>query len=158
MVGGSSPSGPTSLRSQRSGERRLSRRSHRSVSDNAKADGFFAARLRLGMPATEPFQYVYILKSEQGSHYYIGCTHDLAARLKKHNAGGSPHTAKHHPWLIHNFIKPPYPASEYGSVCGQFLRPAGEPFANRAGRGRFVRHRPMPGRCRERCGACHNVR
>lgn len=31
---------------------------------------------------------------------YVGMTQDVNARLQKHNAGGSPHTARHQPWEL----------------------------------------------------------
>lgn len=31
--------------------------------------------------------FVYILKSEKDNNKYIGCTHDLKARLQEHNKG-----------------------------------------------------------------------
>lgn len=52
------------------------------------------------MNATASFHYVYILQSVDGNHFYSGLTEDLADRLKKHNFGAVPHTAKHHPWQI----------------------------------------------------------
>jgi putative endonuclease len=39
--------------------------------------------------------YVYILRSRQGEHYYVGITADVRSRLKRHNAGDVPHTAKY---------------------------------------------------------------
>jgi predicted GIY-YIG superfamily endonuclease len=49
----------------------------------------------------QPFYYAYILKSEQEpAHFYTGFTEDLDARLKHHNSGGDPHTAKYGPWRI----------------------------------------------------------
>ena len=51
------------------------------------------------------FHYVYILVSElDASRHYTGCTSDLAARIKKHNEGGCPHTAKYRPWRIETAI------------------------------------------------------
>ena len=45
--------------------------------------------------------YVYLLRSiEFPEQTYIGYTTDLKARLKKHNEGSSPHTAKYRPWKI----------------------------------------------------------
>jgi len=45
--------------------------------------------------------FVYILQSLTNStSFYIGFTEDLQARLKKHNAGEVPHTAKSGPWRI----------------------------------------------------------
>ena len=47
------------------------------------------------------FQYVYILESEtEPNHFYTGYTTNLEARLRKHNEGGVPHTARHKPWRI----------------------------------------------------------
>jgi len=51
------------------------------------------------------FHYVYILESiSQLRHYYTGSTNNIAERLKKHNEGGCPHTAKFHPWQIKNYF------------------------------------------------------
>ncbi len=47
------------------------------------------------------FHYVYILVSTSDpARHYTGLTDDLGARLKAHNAGQVPHTAKHRPWHI----------------------------------------------------------
>ena len=48
------------------------------------------------------FYYVYILISESKVHYYTGFTTDIHARLKEHNYGHCPHTAKYKPWIIKN--------------------------------------------------------
>ncbi|HEV2436504.1 MAG TPA: GIY-YIG nuclease family protein [Verrucomicrobiae bacterium] len=51
------------------------------------------------------FYYVYILQSElDGRNFYSGFTEDLQARLRKHNAGDVPHTAKFRPWRIKSAI------------------------------------------------------
>jgi putative endonuclease len=50
------------------------------------------------------FFYVYILESIAGGEFYVGITEDLRGRLKKHNGGGVPHTAKHRPWRIKTAI------------------------------------------------------
>jgi predicted GIY-YIG superfamily endonuclease len=46
-------------------------------------------------------KYVYLLESisSPGKHY-IGITSNLDARLKDHNAGQSPHTARFKPWKM----------------------------------------------------------
>ncbi len=49
-------------------------------------------------------KYVYILSSIAGEHFYIGVTDDLRARLKEHNSGTVPHTAKYKPWKIKTYI------------------------------------------------------
>ena len=57
------------------------------------------------MPATN-YHYVYILTSlKDPNRHYIGITTNLTARLKKHNEGGSPHTAKYRPWRIETVIR-----------------------------------------------------
>jgi len=51
------------------------------------------------------FHYVYILVSDSDkSHHYTGLTDDLDARLKAHNSGQVPHTAKNRPWRIETAI------------------------------------------------------
>ncbi len=51
------------------------------------------------------FYYVYILQSAmQDSQFHIGLTDDLKTRLRKHNAGEVPHTAKFKPWHIKTAI------------------------------------------------------
>jgi hypothetical protein len=41
------------------------------------------------------FTYVYILQSEvDPERFYTGLTKDLRERIKRHNAGGIPHTSK----------------------------------------------------------------
>jgi len=50
--------------------------------------------------------YVYILTSERNpKQHYTGFTTNLTARLKKHNEGGCPHTAKFRPWRIETAIR-----------------------------------------------------
>lgn len=47
----------------------------------------------------EAKRFVYILKSDVAPwQYYVGVTGDPHARLHAHNAGLSPHTARHRPW------------------------------------------------------------
>jgi putative endonuclease len=53
--------------------------------------------LRDSMAAAKRF--VYILKIMiDPDEYYVGVTSDPDARLDAHNAGVSPHTARHRPW------------------------------------------------------------
>ena len=45
--------------------------------------------------------YTYVLENlSSPGQRYIGHTEDLRKRLEQHNAGRSPHTAKHMPWKI----------------------------------------------------------
>jgi putative endonuclease len=49
--------------------------------------------------------YVYILRSVyHPAQTYIGCAHDLRARLAQHNAGRSIHTNKFKPWKIQAYV------------------------------------------------------
>ncbi|MBL7076692.1 MAG: GIY-YIG nuclease family protein [Kiritimatiellae bacterium] len=56
------------------------------------------------MPSAQ-FHYVYILVSERDSNrHYTGCTQDLDARLKDHNAGRVPHTSRFRPWELETAV------------------------------------------------------
>ena len=44
--------------------------------------------------------YVYILESEKTGRYYIGCSHDVEERLKKHNMGMVEATRKFRPFQL----------------------------------------------------------
>jgi putative endonuclease len=51
------------------------------------------------------FYYVYILRSEVAPEaFYVGFTENLRTRLKIHNSGQVPHTAKFRPWSIKTAI------------------------------------------------------
>ncbi len=51
------------------------------------------------------FCYVYILQSQLAAkHFYVGLTDDLKDRLRRHNAGEVPYTAKFRPWRIKTAI------------------------------------------------------
>jgi len=53
----------------------------------------------------DPFYYVYVLFSlRQPGKHYTGWAHDLKSRLKAHNAGQCPHTAKFRPWQVETAI------------------------------------------------------
>lgn len=46
--------------------------------------------------------YVYLLKSVNfADKTYIGCTADIAKRIKEHNNDKSMYTAKFKPWFVH---------------------------------------------------------
>lgn len=50
-------------------------------------------------------KYVYILRSiAEPENHYTGLTDDVGARLKKHNAGEVPHTAKYRPWMLKTYM------------------------------------------------------
>ena len=44
--------------------------------------------------------YVYILRSETNGKYYVGYTHDPAARLKRHNEGWTRSTKGRGRWKL----------------------------------------------------------
>ena len=49
--------------------------------------------------------YVYFLRSADHPHKtYVGSTANLKSRFRKHNAGGSPHTAKWRPWELVGYV------------------------------------------------------
>ncbi|TAH32772.1 MAG: GIY-YIG nuclease family protein [Alphaproteobacteria bacterium] len=48
--------------------------------------------------------YVYIIKSQVGDHYYTGCTENIETRVRNHNEGSVPHTAKYKPWIIKTYL------------------------------------------------------
>ena len=51
------------------------------------------------------FVYIYILQSEvEPMRFYTGRTLDLRVRLRRHNAGQVPHTAKWKPWRIKTYL------------------------------------------------------
>jgi predicted GIY-YIG superfamily endonuclease len=60
-----------------------------------------AARRSLGEGGLRKMRYVYLLQSIPfpGQHY-VGITSQLQDRLRKHNAGESPHTTKYRPWKV----------------------------------------------------------
>jgi predicted GIY-YIG superfamily endonuclease len=45
-------------------------------------------------------QYVYVLQSKKDSGLYVGCTKDLKARIKLHNAKKVGSTAKRVPFVL----------------------------------------------------------
>jgi predicted GIY-YIG superfamily endonuclease len=56
-------------------------------------------------PIMNNSHYVYILTSETDQfRHYTGFTQDLEKRLKIHNNGQVPHTAKYRPWYIETAI------------------------------------------------------
>jgi putative endonuclease len=92
------------------------------------------SELRLGKPVGEQemdFSYVYILQSESVSgRFYTGLTDDLKDRLRRHNAGEVPHTAKFKPWRIKTAIA--FTSRERAAAFEQYLKSAsGRAFAKK---------------------------
>src|SRR5713226_10434135 len=51
-------------------------------------------------------RFVYVLtNAESKSHFYVGLTSDVFARLSDHNAGRCSHTASRRPWQVHVVIE-----------------------------------------------------
>jgi len=51
------------------------------------------------------FFYVYLLESvSDPDRHYVGFTEDLKERLRKHNTGSTPHTAKYLPWRLKTYV------------------------------------------------------
>jgi predicted GIY-YIG superfamily endonuclease len=77
------------------------------------------------------FFYVYILQSEPDpDRFYTGLTADLESRLKKHNAGEVPHTAKFKPWRIKTAIA--FTERERAAAFERYLKSAsGRAFAKK---------------------------
>jgi putative endonuclease len=75
--------------------------------------------------------YVYVLRSiSDPEHYYVGITGDLRARLKKHNAGEVPHTAKNRPWTIKTYIA--FTDEQQAVAFEKYLKsPSGRAFAKK---------------------------
>jgi predicted GIY-YIG superfamily endonuclease len=69
------------------------------------------------------FSYVYILQSRaQTEHYYIGLTDNLKDRLRRHNAGEVPHTAKFRPGRIKTAVA--FRDKERAAQFEQYLKTA----------------------------------
>jgi predicted GIY-YIG superfamily endonuclease len=77
------------------------------------------------------FFYVYILQSENNTeHFYTGFTEDLQERLKMHNAGNVPHTAKFRPWRIKTAVA--FSERERAVEFESYLKaPSGRAFAKK---------------------------
>ena len=85
---------------------------------------------------TSHFHYVYILwDASTHSHFYVGHTSDLAARLKTHNAGHVPHTSKFTPWEIHSAIA--VQTEQQASALEQYLK-------SHSGREWVIKHLGLP--------------
>lgn len=75
--------------------------------------------------------YVYILQSRAKSeHYYVGMTHDLRARLQKHNAGDVSYTSKFVPWAVKTYVA--FSDEKQAAVFEKYLKSAsGRAFAKK---------------------------
>jgi putative endonuclease len=76
-------------------------------------------------------KYVYLIESisHPGQHY-IGISTDFRTRLKEHNAGRSPHTAKFRPWQAVVVIR--FDDNRKASAFEKYLKSgSGYAFANR---------------------------
>ena len=75
--------------------------------------------------------YVYLLQSrDYADQTYIGQTSDLKQRLKTHNEGGSPHTAKFKPWKLVTYLA--FSSKEQAIQFEAYLKSgSGRAFANK---------------------------
>ena len=75
--------------------------------------------------------YVYLIESiSHPGQRYVGLAADLRARLAKHNAGGSPHTAKFKPWRLVAYFA--FGSRSKAAAFEQYLKSgSGHAFANR---------------------------
>jgi putative endonuclease len=49
----------------------------------------------------DPGRFVYVIRSSSdAARWYVGLTSDVARRLREHNDGLSPHTARYCPWKL----------------------------------------------------------
>jgi len=94
----------SSLRSRRSGEHRLSRRS---LGEGGRYRIYKAnvASYDSACPQMAGFVYIYVLQSlADPARFYTGCAHDLRKRILRHNKGCVRHTAKWKPWRLKTYI------------------------------------------------------
>ena len=91
----------------------------------------FEATARLAMKFKQNFYYVYILESKKfPRHFYSGFTKHLENRLKAHNNGNCPHTAKFKPWQIKTAVA--FTKREKALEFEQYLKsPSGRAFAKK---------------------------
>ena len=77
------------------------------------------------------FSYVYILQSQtNSSRFYVGFTEDLKDRLRRHNSGEVPHTAKWRPWRVKTAIA--FTERERAAEFERYLKSAsGQAFAKK---------------------------
>jgi len=76
-------------------------------------------------------KHVYILESlNRPDKRYIGITSDLDRRIKEHNAGKSPHTARYRPWKMAVAVS--FDANEKADRFERYLKSgSGSAFAKR---------------------------
>ncbi|MDD2709725.1 MAG: GIY-YIG nuclease family protein [Verrucomicrobiae bacterium] len=77
------------------------------------------------------FFYAYILESESNpARFYAGFTEDLQDRLRHHNDGSTPHTAKFRPWRIKTAVA--FSSRQQALDFERYLKtPSGRAFAKK---------------------------
>jgi putative endonuclease len=69
------------------------------------------------------FAYVYILRSDfESDRFYTGLTEDLRSRIKDHNVGKVPHTAKFRPWSLKVYVA--FPDRGWAAQFERYLKSA----------------------------------
>ena len=76
-------------------------------------------------------KFVFVLRSASApARHYVGLACDVAARLEAHNAGQSPHTAKHKPWRL--IVSLEFADQNTAAQFEKYLKPgSGRAFAKR---------------------------
>ena len=127
---------PVSAEAQPKPERCINQNPFRTPLHSASSLTLHTIRDILTSMPTSHFYYVYILwDASTHSHFYVGHTSDLAARLKTHNAGHVPHTSKFTPWEIHSAIA--VQTEQQASALEQYLK-------SHSGREWVIKHLGLP--------------
>jgi predicted GIY-YIG superfamily endonuclease len=102
---------------------------HPDHSEGGQTPRRLARRLRVSLGMSKRF--VYVLRSLRvPERRYVGLTADVEARLKAHNAGMSPFTAKYRPWAVTVCIA--FADERNASRFERYLKgPSGRAFARR---------------------------
>lgn len=76
-------------------------------------------------------RYVYLLESlSHPTQNYVGLTENVSSRLKVHNSGGSPHTAKYKPWRLVRYVA--FSDAQKAVLFERYLKThSGRAFANK---------------------------
>jgi len=84
----------------------------------------------MGDTGSIAMRYVYILQSADLAHHYVGVTDDLRDRVRRHNAGASPHAAKYRPWRLKTYLG--FSDAEQAAAFEKYLKSAsGRAFAKK---------------------------
>lgn len=84
-----------------------------------------------GCDTLDTMHYVYLLSSQRDPRkHYVGFTHDLKARLARHNAGQNVSTAPYRPWNLAAYFA--FPSEPKAREFEKYLKSgSGKTFAKR---------------------------